>query len=67
MAEYKIPEERMDDVMSVYWQMMRHMEQTAYESKNSVDKLIVQGAFQLWNDITGSNHKPLWKKQNENA
>ncbi len=60
---YNIPKDRMDNVMSIYWQMLKHMEQDAYESKNTLDRMLVEGAFQVWNGISHDNHEPLWKNK----
>ena len=63
--EYKIPEDRMDDVMSILWQLMRTVEDRADDTGNTLDKLLVQGSYRLWNDITGDAKKPIWVRRNE--
>ena len=63
--EYKIPEDRMDDVMSTLWRLMGSAETHADNTNNSVDKLMVQGSYHLWNDITGDTKKPIWVRRNE--
>ena len=64
--EYKIPEDRMDDVMSMLWQLMRTVEDRADDTGNTLDKLLVQGSYRLWNDITGDTNKPIWVRRKEN-
>ena len=68
--EYKIPEDRMDDVMSILWQLMRMVEDRADDTGNTLDKLLVQGSYRLWNDITGDTKKPIWwarRKENQHG
>ena len=64
--EYKIPEDRMDDVMSILWQLMRTVEDRADDTGNTLDKLLVQGSYRMWNDITSDSHKPIWVRRKEN-
>ena len=64
--EYKIPEDRMDDVMSILWQLMRMVEDRADDTGNTLDKLLVQGSYRLWNDITGDTFEPVWILRKEN-
>lgn len=64
--EYKIPEDRMDDVMGILWQLMVTVESRADDTGNTLDKLLVQGSYRLWNDITGDTHKPIWIRRKEN-
>lgn len=63
--EYKIPEDRMDDVMGILWQLMCTVEDCADDTGNPLDKLLVQGSYRLWNDITGDTKKPIWVHRKE--
>ena len=58
--EYNIPADRMHDVMTFMWQLMRLVEARADDTGNAIDKLLVQESYRMWNDITGDTFKPVW-------
>lgn len=61
MAQFtSIPKSEQENVLAVYWQMMKDQEEKAYDSKNQLDRLLVEGAYRLWNRVTGSDLKPRW-------
>lgn len=56
-----IPEEEHANVLSAFWVMLREDEEQAHESKSAMARYFVEGHYQLWNRITGSDLKPRWK------
>jgi hypothetical protein len=55
-----IPEDEQANMIGMYWQLMRDAEERAYESKRSLDRLLVERQYLLWNRVTGSNLLPRW-------
>lgn len=55
-----IPRAEYENVISMYWQLMRESESNAHETNSPLDKHTVEGAYRLWNRVTGDNKKPVW-------
>lgn len=57
-----IPKEEQGNVLSMFWSMLREQEEQAYESKNRLDRHMVESAYLVWNRATGDDLKPRWSK-----
>ena len=64
MAENKIPEEEHDNVMSLYWQMLREIEVHTRPEEDPLNALLVEGGYKVLNQISFqgvTDRKPVWK------
>lgn len=57
-----IPKAEQGNVLSMFWSMLREQEEQAYESKNRLDRHMVESAYLVWNRATGDDLKPRWSK-----
>jgi hypothetical protein len=61
-----IPDDEVDNVMSIYWQMLSQLESECDPKKDILDKHLIEGAYKVLNRVakkTGSIHsdfKPRW-------
>lgn len=63
MSQYtKIPESEQENVLSMFWVLLRRLENRANTSKNIFDISDVQAGYRLWNRITGDRHKAAWEE-----
>ena len=63
MTEYKIPDNEMDNMVSVYWQMLRELESRIDPDKDIMDKILVEGAFNILNRCNVTKSRPIWERK----
>lgn len=62
MSTYKIPEDEIDNFVSVYWQMLAELEARIDPDKDVLDRRLVEGAYRVLNRSgIFPNAKPRWK------
>lgn len=57
--QFPIPKSKQDAVMTAFWSLLKLEEARA---ETAFDKHLCEAKFQVWNDVTGQNHKPRWKQ-----
>lgn len=60
MSEYNIPEDEVENVLSVYWSMLRVLESRTIES-DVITKMLVDDAYTLLNRINATDARPVWE------
>ena len=63
MPRTNIPKNEMDNVLSVYWQLLREVESKTHSKPNGIDICLVEGAYKVLNRIKAfgkSNLEPEW-------
>ena len=58
-----ISEYDMEDLLSVYWQMMKKIESSTDPVANWMDAAVVVGAYNVLNRIGLSSHRPRWEEK----
>lgn len=58
-----IPEKEVENVLSVYWQMLREIEGQAHSDKDPYKRLLVVGAYSVLNRIGFTTHRPVWENK----
>lgn len=56
-----IPKKRQSDVMDVYWIILQTLESKVDTKKDILDKIQVEQAYDLLNDIGYTKHRPIWE------
>ncbi len=46
---YKIPDDEIENFISVFWQMMREIEERTDPEKDKLNKILVDGAYNILN------------------
>lgn len=59
MFESKIPEKETENVLSMYWQMLRELE--AHRGRDIGTKLIIDGAYKVLNRCGVTDAKPQYR------
>jgi hypothetical protein len=59
----EIPEKEVENVLSVYWQMLRELESQAHSDKDPYKRMLVAGAYGVLNRISFTTHCPVWEKK----
>lgn len=63
MNESKIPENEVENVLSVYWQMLRELESKAECSNGDPFlRLLVEGGYTVLNRCEVTKERPSWEK-----
>ena len=57
--EHPIPNHEQDNVMSVFWALLREVEERAYSENSPCDKLTVEAGYRLCNRL-GYKEQPRW-------
>jgi hypothetical protein len=57
---YKIPKTEVENLISVYWQMLGELEAKAENEKNQLDIKLVEGAYRVLNRAGITDAKPRW-------
>ena len=60
---YQIPEEEMENFISVYWQMLGVIESNTDQNKDILDKHLVEGAYRVLARAGVIDKKPRWMKK----
>lgn len=55
-----IPESEQENVLHIYWQFLRQAEEDAYESKDPLDRHLVEAGYNVWNRVNNEDKKPRW-------
>ena len=63
-TDRKIPEAEHGNVLSVYWQMLRELEERI-DPNNKLDNLLVTGGYNVLNRIGVTNQRPRWENEND--
>ena len=61
---YKIPENEVENILSVYWQLLAEVEGRTNPETDILDKYLVEGAYNLLNRCRISQVRPRWEKKN---
>lgn len=59
---YEIPENEVENVISVYWQMLGELESKLDTEKDILDKHLIKGAYDLLNRAGISSARPRFEK-----
>jgi len=57
----KIPENEQENILSVYWQMLRELETKAYADCDPFKRILVEGGYKVLNRIKFTTHRPIWE------
>jgi len=60
---YKIPDNEVENILSVYWQMMREIECHTNPEKDPLNALLIEGAYKVLNRAGIHDGQPRWKKK----
>jgi len=60
---YRIPENEIENFISVYWQMLREIEENTDPQKERLNTILVEGAYGLLARAGVHNGKPRWDGQ----
>jgi hypothetical protein len=60
---YRIPENEIENFISVYWQMLREIEENTDPKKERLNAILVEGAYRLLARAGVHNGKPRWDGQ----
>lgn len=63
LEDTKIPDNEMTNILSVYWQMLRELEQRIDPQAEPLDRLLVGGAYELLNRIGATSNRPYWESK----
>jgi len=55
-----IPVKMHQDVIAVYWQMLRECENKAHDGNDPILKHMVECWYHQWNEFAQDNKKPVW-------
>jgi len=58
-----IPEDEQQNVLDVLWVLLSNVESKTDPKKSVLDKLEVEGAYNLLNRIKFTHHRPRWEKK----
>ncbi len=58
----KIPENEIDNVLSVYWQLLSEVHVNTDPKKDILNKKLVEGAYNVLNRIGYTKARPIWEK-----
>jgi len=58
---FEIPEEEVENILSIYWQLLRELE-TKVTPDNVLDKMLVDSAYTVLNRSGISDVRPRWEK-----
>ena len=63
VMNYHIPEEEVENLLSVYWQLLGEVETNTNPDKDILNKYLVEGAYRVLNRAgILRNAKPRWLK-----
>ena len=57
----EIIETEIDNILSIYWQMLSKIERETDPEKDSLDKILVEGAYTALNRIGYTIYRPKWE------
>lgn len=60
---YRIPENEIENFISVYWQMLREIEENTDPKNERLNAILVEGAYKLLARAGVHNGKPRWDSQ----
>ena len=58
----EIPQNEVHNVIAVYWEMMRRLEDRTEITKDPLDIALVEGAYNVLNRIELTKGRPVWEK-----
>lgn len=61
--KFEIPEDEVENILSVYWSMLREIESKATDD-DVLNKMLVDDAYSLLNRCKISDVRPRWEKSN---
>ena len=62
MKSYNIPKNENENLLSVYWQMLREIESHTDPKKDPTNAILVEGAYRVLNRCGIHDGKPRWKE-----
>jgi len=60
--KYEIPEEEVENFISVYWQLLAEVEGNTDPKKDILNKHLVEGAYTVLNRSGVIGNRPRWEK-----
>lgn len=60
-----IKKEYQEEMISMFWVLMRTVESNADCTGHILDKRDVECAYETWNKVTGDNKKPVWEERKD--
>lgn len=60
---YNIPKKEMENFISVYWQLLREVEENTEPDKDILNKLLVEGGYNVLNRAGICQHRPRWERE----
>lgn len=60
--KYTVPDDEQDNFVSVYWQLLKELEQRIDIKHDLLDKRLVEGAYNVLNRSGITQHRPYWEK-----
>lgn len=59
---YKIPENEVENILSIYWQMLREIETHTRPQEDPYNAMLVRGAYKVLKRCSIYDGKPEWEK-----
>ena len=61
---YKIPEDEVENVLALFWEILVNLESKVGRSGGVLDKMLLSSAYNLLNRIDFTNLRPRFEKEN---
>lgn len=58
--EYKIPDDEVDNIIGLYWQLLGVVESNTDPEKDKLNKILVEGAYKALRRSGITDSKPIW-------